>query len=311
MPIEFGCPQCLHPHKVDESKVGQHMYCRVCYFKLTVPAESTNKPVDESQLYTLDSKPWDTQDRQELIPFRCDICKTIISVREEQIGEEIVCEECGKKMIVPKSIAEKAQARQQAKLDKAATLKAPKATYSLHNGIAAPANDEPKPFRFSCRLCGTALFATEEQIGTLVPCPDCETKTKVPPQTITSKTLPSPPSAFEDAAVYELANPLKTGANEQSHKNLVPVICRLCGTRMHADESLIGQSKTCPDCGQTTEIKYVPKPQKITTETTSADAYTPNEADATAPRPTRAFLASFSPALLRKRLHDGEILSVT
>jgi hypothetical protein len=73
MPIEFSCPQCLYPQKVDESQIGQQIYCRVCYFKLTVPAENTNKQVDESQLYTLDAKPWDKQDRQELISFPCAI----------------------------------------------------------------------------------------------------------------------------------------------------------------------------------------------------------------------------------------------
>ena len=99
MSIEFGCPQCLHLQKVDESKVGQQVYCPVCYFKLTVPAESTNKPIDESKLYTVDAKSWDMQDQQELISFSCDVCNTNIGVRKEQVGEEIVCAECGKNII--------------------------------------------------------------------------------------------------------------------------------------------------------------------------------------------------------------------
>ena len=320
MPVEFNCPQCLHPQKVDESKVGQQVYCRVCYYKLTVPAESTNKPIDESQLYTLDAKSLtlksrEEQDRQELFSFRCDTCKTIISVRKEQVGEEIICAECGKTIIVPKSIAEKAKARLEAKLDKALALLFPKETYSLRGGTTAPTNDAPKQFRFSCRLCGTALFATQEQIGTDVSCHDCETKTTVPSQEIASKPAPLPPAAFEGSTAYKLATSSKfgaekIGAEEQSSavptENLVPVVCHFCGTRMHAAESQIGQSKTCPDCGKSTEIKEVPKPQKITTETTSADAYVLNKVDETAPRPATTFLISLSPATLRRRLNDSE-----
>ena len=310
MPIEFGCPQCLHPQKVDESKAGQQIYCRVCYFKLTVPAESTYKPVDESQLYTLDTQPWNRQGRPELISFPCDICNTNIGVRKEQVGEEIICAECGAKIIVPKSIAERAKARIQEKLDKALALMPPKEIYSLHDGTTMPTREGSKPFRFLCRLCGTALFATKEQIGTEVSCPDCETQTKVPSPTIPFEASPLPPSAFEGSTIYELSTSSEIGTEEQSSlaskDNLVPVVCRSCGTRMYAAESQIGQSKTCPDCGQATEIKQVPKPLKTTTETTSADAYGLNKADEMSPRPAVTFATSLLSALLRKRLNDGE-----
>jgi len=289
MPIEFGCPQCLHLQKVDESKVGQQIYCPVCYFKLTVPAESTNKPIDESQLYTLDAEPWDIQDRQELISFSCDVCNTNIGVRKEQVGEEIVCAECGKKIIVPKSVAEKAEAKLNAKLDKILQSIDPtfhKETYSLRGGTTAPTDAVPtnpgsKQFRVPCRLCGTALFAMEEQVGTDLTCPDCDTKTKVPPQTIKIETALLPPTEFEGDTVFDTAAPTK----KETQENLVPVICRLCGTRMYAAESQIGQFKTCPDCGRQTEIKAVPKHQMTKASTTSADAYGISKAGESAPRP--------------------------
>ncbi|MDR0327077.1 MAG: hypothetical protein LBI05_02140 [Planctomycetaceae bacterium] len=307
MPIEFSCPKCLHPQQVDESKIGQQVYCKVCYFKLTVPAESTNKPVDESQLYTLDAKPWDIQDRQELIPFPCDICKTIISVREEQIGEEITCAKKKKKIIVPKSIAEIAKVRRIKKLDKVIGLARYKETYSLRDGSAVPTDDVPaenrsKQIRFFCSLCRTALFATEDQVGTLITCPDCTTKTEVPPP-LKSKTSPlPPPSAFEGDTSYKIV----TSSSVAPKDNLVPVVCHFCGTRMYADESQIGQSKTCPDCGKQTEIKAAPKPRKITTETTSADAYGLKNASETAPRPVVTFFGSLPSALLRKRQNEWE-----
>ena len=310
MPIEFNCHRCQHPQKVDESKVGQQVHCQVCYFQLTVPAESTNKPIDESQLYTLDAKPWDgqeIQDRPELISFPCNLCNANIGVRVEQVGEEIVCAECGKKIIVPKSIAQKAEAKLKGKLDQVIESLTPKATYSLSNGTSAPTDDGAKQFMFLCRLCGTRLSATEEQVGTMVTCPDCTTKTKVPPKPVKIETAPLPPSAIE-----EDEEPSSGSAKE----DVVPVVCRLCGTRMHAKESQIGKFKTCPDCGQKTEIKAVPKRQKIATATTSADAYGINKADVLTPRPTvragvdyRDVEGSLGKELREERYRDGKRVS--
>jgi len=305
MPIEFRCKQCQHLQQFDESQIGQEVYCRVCYIKLTVPAESTIKPVAESQLYTLNAQPWDGQDRQELISFPCDICHTNIGVRKEQVGEEIVCAECGKKIVVPKIIAEKAEARRKDKLDKANAIGSRGATYALHDGTTGQTRYVSKlvsnQIRFRCELCGTDLFATEEQVGTLVSCRDCETKTKVPSQSIKSETAPLPPTTFEGDTVYQIATSENTGPKV----NFVPVVCRVCGTRMSAKESQIGLFKTCPDCGQQTEIKKVPKRRKPTTETTSADAYGVNKTDEKTPRPVR-FFRSLSPAILRKRLNELE-----
>jgi len=296
MPIEFRCLQCQHLQKVDESKIGQHVYCKVCYFKLTVPAESTVKPIEETQpskLYALDTAPLDVQKmqerREELISFPCDLCKTLIGVKKEQVGEEIICPECGKKIIVPKLVAAMAEARLQDKHKKVSALLSRKETYLLRSETDVltdvPVNERAKQFRVPCQLCGTVMFATEAQIGTFLTCHDCETKTEVlPPQKTlpsTSKTSPLPPSSFEGNTTYNIA----TAASVSPTEELVPVVCGHCGTRMHAAESQIGQFKTCPDCGRQTEIKAVPKPRRPTTETTSADAYKLGKADESAPRP--------------------------
>jgi hypothetical protein len=74
---------------------------------------------------------------------------------------------------------------------------------------------------------------------------------------------------------------------------------------MYAEESQIGQFKTCPDCGQQTEIKKVPKHQMTLTETTSADAYGVSQADET-PRPTFRTLTDYRyvDGSLTKELHQ-------
>jgi hypothetical protein len=74
---------------------------------------------------------------------------------------------------------------------------------------------------------------------------------------------------------------------------------------MHAKESQIGKFIICPDCGQQTEIKAIPKRPKISMETTSADAYGLDQYKDMTPRPAR-FFRSLSPAILRRRQSDWE-----
>ena len=206
------------------------------------------------------------------------------------------------KIIVPKSIAEIAETRLQTEREKAVALTTPKETYSSREAAAVPIQAGAKQFRFNCRLCGTALFTTKEQVGTLVRCPDCETETKVPPLAIKIESPMLPPSSFEGTTAYKIATPTSVASQE----DLVPVVCRFCGTRMYAAEAEIGRFKTCPDCGQQTKIKKVPKPLKTRTETTSADAYGLNKTEATAPRPAVTIRPSLSPAILRKRINESE-----
>lgn len=297
MTIEFSCTQCQHLQEADESQIGHQVFCRVCYFKLTVPAESTNKSTDESQLYSIDTQPWDKQNKQKLISLHCNICGTNIGVRKEQVGEEIICPECSTKIVVPKSIAEIAEARLKDELNKAVASVTHKEIYALWDGIAVPAEEWSKQIRFPCRLCGTALFATEKQVGTLVTCPDCETKTKVPQRTIKTETSPLPSLEFEGDTAFDLVSASKSETEKPSsvslNENLVPVVCRLCGTRMYAKESQIGQVKTCPDCGQQTEIKDVPQHLKTMPETTSADAYEISKTDNPASRPVFRTLTDY------------------
>jgi len=299
MPIEFRCLQCQHPQTVDESKIGQQVYCRVCYYKLTVPAESTVKPIEDiqpSELYALDTTPTDIQKmqerREELISFPCNLCQTLIGVRKEQVGETLLCPECGTTLIVPKLVATIAETRRQDKLNKMWALHSRKETYSLSSktGVPAnPANDGPKQFRVPCQLCGTAMFATEEQIGTFLTCHDCGTKTEVLPPQKEIETPPVPATSFEGSTTYNIA----TASSVWTQERFVPVVCKHCGTRMYATESEIGEFKTCPDCGRQTEIKFVPKQPKTKTSTTSADAYILDKGNALAPRPAfRMFFRS-------------------
>ncbi|MDR1963790.1 MAG: hypothetical protein LBQ50_08425 [Planctomycetaceae bacterium] len=255
--VRFRCIRCQHPIEVLQEMVGKKMYCPVCYLELTVPAESTIKPVDESRLYTADETPIDVRemgDRKRLMSLRCPVCHTYITVSKEQIGTNVVCPECERAVRVPESIGDKAE---RVLSDRQMMFGDP-GTYTLRNGdipVADHRSTNPA-IRVYCRLCGTMMYASEDQIGSELTCPDCETKTLVP---FRSKPVPLPPplpSSFEGGTTFALAD-------GSSKSMLVPVVCVLCGTRMYAGENEIGGFKTCPDCGRKTEIKAVTKSEMI------------------------------------------------
>lgn len=308
-PILFRCIRCQHAVKANSDAVGKKMYCPVCYFTLTVPAESTIKPIDQSQLYTADSTPVDVREmdaRKNFASLRCSICHTNIAVARDQVGTEIVCPECETKIVVPADIG--------VKLDIAAqkpTLQAPPILDSrfqiAQNGVYGLRDSETPDdemhrelIPFHCKLCGTLMHAPEDQVGQELTCPDCETKTIVPPKAspIVHGPIGVPElSGFEGAATFGISG---DAPSVRSKEPLVPVVCSLCGTRMYARESEIGGQKICPDCGRANEIKAVPVTELLAPEDLG-ESYSVNEADLVPPpRPSLRFVQDY-------RLVEGSV----
>lgn len=309
MPILFRCIRCQHAVKANSDAVGKKMYCPVCYFTLTVPAESTIKPIDQSQLYTADSTPVDVREmdaRKNLASLRCSICHTNIAVARDQVGKEIVCPECETKIVVPADIG--------VKLDVAAqkpTLQVPSildsrfqiaqdGVYGLRDSAAPDGKTHGDLIPFHCKLCNTLMYAPEDQVGQELTCPDCETKTVVPPKAspIVRGPIGAPDlSGFEGGAIFGVSGDAPPA---RSKEPLVPVVCSLCGTRMYARESEIGGRKICPDCGRANEIKAVPVTELLAPEDLG-ESYSVNEADLVPPpRPSLRFVEDY-------RLVEGSV----
>jgi DNA-directed RNA polymerase subunit M/transcription elongation factor TFIIS len=293
--------------------IGRKIYCPVCYFTLTVPSASTVKPVDESQLYTADTIPVDVREmenRKQFVSLPCPVCSTNIAVAKEQIGTEIICPECETKVLVPESIEEKVNrsldewARDNRTWDKRTPEErardglmwdeqqitphqSGKETYALRDeNISAP---QYQTIRVYCKLCGTMMYASGSQVGTELTCPDCETKTIVPARPKPVPIPPPLPSAFEGGTTFGLAGtipPPITGL-------LIPVVCSLCGTRMYAGENEIGGFKTCPDCGRQTEIKAVPKSERIQPVISPDGGYGVNQSEIQEKRPVFRTLTDY------------------
>ncbi|MDR2114953.1 MAG: hypothetical protein LBP87_01080 [Planctomycetaceae bacterium] len=326
--IHFRCIRCQHAIEVSEEMVGKNIYCPVCYFKLVVPAASTVKSIDESQLYTADAVPVDVREMENLKQFvslRCPVCYTNISVTKEQIGAEIICPECATNVYVPESIAEKVDrsleewARDNRTWDKRTqeererdgllwneqqTLpnQSGKETYALRdNKVSAP---EYQTIRVYCKLCGTMLYASETQIGTELICPDCETRNIVPARPKPVPLPPPLPSMFEGGTTFGLSG----GGLQSVGELLVPVVCSLCGTRMYAGENEIGGFKTCPDCGRQTEIKMVSKSEKIKPVISPNGGYGVNQSELQEKRPVFRTLTDYRyiEGSLDKELYDAK-----
>ncbi len=309
--IRFRCVRCQHPLKVEAEAVGKKLHCPVCYLELTVPAESTIKAVDPSRLYAADAQPLDVRDmqhRREFASLECRVCHTNIAVRKEQIGEEVVCPDCGTAMIVPPKIAEEIDARTNDTLDKimlGCGNPITKNTYGVRDGDSTPLEDWSSRFPVYCKLCNTILYATEDQVGQELICPDCDTKTVVPPKP--EKTMSTPqPSTFEGQSTFGIAKDASA-----SREPLVPVVCELCGTRMYAAESEIGGTKTCPDCGRKTEIKAVPQEELVQPELSNdggGDAYAINLAESEPPRPVARTITDYRyvDGSLDKEIHGAK-----
>lgn len=83
-----------------------------------------------------------------------------------------------------------------------------------------------------CPHCKARLTPRADLCGRKITCPQCREALILP-------EAPAPKAALpQSSAVAKVESPAK----------LIAVVCRLCGTRMHADTQQVGQSLRCPDC---------------------------------------------------------------
>ena len=105
--------------------------------------------------------------------------------------------------------------------------------------------------RFACGNCTTRMEIRQRFAGRKLRCPYCHTMLTVP--------LESRPARRGEE--YPVVGPTGEPAAPSAAPSLyVAVVCSLCGTRMYAAESQIGQKLICPDCETPTMV--VPPPEK-------------------------------------------------
>lgn len=215
----------------------------------------------------------------DLIAVTCPICKTRAYTAGKNLGKKVRCAECGTVMPAVETAKTQAQANRPQKIDETAV-----GEYGVSSPGGSAKRQEEITVPFHCRLCNTLLRGTLAQVGTELTCPDCGTKTVVPPPKKVAAKAVVGAAAGADLEEYGVQRP-----NIASEAD-VPVVCSLCHSRLMARADQVGCKVRCPDCGTET-IVSAPLERKAgavmgaiaETGRTPADDYAVRGAQAAAP----------------------------
>lgn len=103
-------------------------------------------------------------------------------------------------------------------------------------------------YKIACPKCGAKFAVAAAQAGRRARCSACADVFVVPAQ---QDSKPSPPAPEAASSAAEETEPIHVGFE-----------CRLCGTRLYANISQVGQQFKCPDCYAKTEVPPPPPPKK-------------------------------------------------
>jgi DNA-directed RNA polymerase subunit RPC12/RpoP len=105
------------------------------------------------------------------------------------------------------------------------------------------------------------MVASEQQVGEEITCPDCGTKTIVPPLVpVLAKEVP--------AADIQEGYALRTDPGQPRPESVVgqeyyAVRCPVCATRLHATPDQVGTTMVCPDCRKGFVVPPPPPPKAV------------------------------------------------
>lgn len=160
-----------------------------------------------------------------------------LEARRSQAGSFVRCPWCLSRQEVPQ------QSRRPPKLE----------PYPIRPDDAPPEDQDSDWQRYVpviCRLCRTRMYATPQQAGQKLICPDCGTATTVQ-EVGSEKAAPGATPARTKPDIYGIweGTDQPPPSARSVYGRYVAVICNVCGTRLLATEDQVGQQMVCPDCG--------------------------------------------------------------
>lgn len=169
--VGFTCPVCQKwlavplgiSGAVICTKCGHRVEPRAALLPSTVHGQTQDDPSGELSLRE-ESVGAETVREPVYLPVVCSLCGTRMYGREGQAGETIKCPDCYTMNVVP-ALSEI--------LRPAAPVSQPSSTQP-----SLPTAEESIPL--ICPLCSTRMYATPQQIGREIQCPDCHTAVTVP-----------------------------------------------------------------------------------------------------------------------------------
>jgi DNA-directed RNA polymerase subunit RPC12/RpoP len=164
----MACPDCGTPAVVPASSQRRQQ----------APAASSSAPPPESlDIYNVlegrdQPPPTATEVYRRHIPVVCMLCHTRLHATEDQVGQVMVCPDCGTANVVPPAPEDLSPAEPP----------------EVVEGYQLAAGSQPAPkgaadrreLTFRCPLCHTRLQAAPDQAGRTMTCPDCSTEFPIP-----------------------------------------------------------------------------------------------------------------------------------
>ncbi len=169
-----ACPKCGSHLTVPLSMVGQRARCASCESPFTVPAPAENKNSAAKSPKQMQEPPAEVPVH---VGFDCRVCNTRMFARTEDVGKKLKCPDCGALTVIPPPPKPKPK-------NMPAALEGEQ--YELWETDNQPLPSkliaaQPKYVAVKCRKCDTVMYPTVKQVGQQIACPDCGTKTVVPP----------------------------------------------------------------------------------------------------------------------------------
>lgn len=167
----IACPNCGAQYDFPPAMAGKRGRCVKCGEAFRVPADV----VSQERL----------EDLPQYIGLECHLCGTRMYGGPDQIGKLLKCPDCG--------------ARTELKRPEPKRRNTPAALEGEQYELMEPdepaarpaAANHPKYIAVTCQRCETLMYATEQQVGQTVTCPDCGRKETVPaPRTPKAKASP-------------------------------------------------------------------------------------------------------------------------
>lgn len=234
-PTFVRCPGCGERLGVRTEDAGKKARCGKCGLVFVIDANAEGgagaarvqpqAPADDRP------RPQFDDDLPASVTFACSLCDTRITAASRNVGKKVKCPDCGRINRIPPPEQRKAKALPAAMEGEQIELHAVDArTWEDQQTTAPPPAAALHPVE--CKLCATLMYATDEQLGRELKCPDCGALTaakRSPP-----KTKPKLPEAV--GKEYEL-----DPASKPTKRYMpLPVAARDAEMHAHARATTVG-----------------------------------------------------------------------
>jgi predicted Zn finger-like uncharacterized protein len=174
-PLRFACPQCLTWYRASQSAAGKRQRCPRCHYVFAVPNQTQRAAPGEPYPLAQEGGPAGL-DPTIYIPVFCPVCHTRMDGTLEQVGQELTCPDCGTETVVPPPPPTPViSSEQPGQFGEYALLEEFEPTQGAKRA------DQETLIRVTCPLCRTIMYATLDQVGGRMTCPDCKSPVVVPP----------------------------------------------------------------------------------------------------------------------------------